>query len=131
MQGGRTVVVGSPQTLSGNRTESLGLLTDSSVTFGPCDVREESLLFLTEPLRSPYDNHTVLGVRLSFVYYRTCKTSQCIMAPPKGKGKRSSQNYIDDEDEPGEKQAALNDRIMQRIVQFFEVIFQTNNRTKN
>ena len=48
------------------------------------------------------------------------------MASPKGNGKRSSQNYIDDEDEPGEKQAALNDR----IVQFFEVIFQTNNRQK-
>ena len=32
--GGRTVVVGSPQTLSGNRTGSLGLLTDASVAFG-------------------------------------------------------------------------------------------------
>ena len=43
------------------------------------------------------------------------------MAPPKGKGKRSkkeeTQHYnTEDEDEPGEKQAALNDR----IVQFFE-----------
>ena len=48
------------------------------------------------------------------------------MAPPKGKGKRFSQNYIDDEDEPGEKQAALNDR----IVQFFEVIFQNEQNKK-
>ena len=29
-----SVVVGSPQTLSGNRTESLGLSTDALVTFG-------------------------------------------------------------------------------------------------
>ena len=41
-QGGRTVVVGSPQTVSGYRTESLGLLTDALVTFGlrlACDDR--------------------------------------------------------------------------------------------
>ena len=41
-KGGRTVVVGSPQTVSGYRTESLGLLTDASVTFGlrlACDDR--------------------------------------------------------------------------------------------
>ena len=61
-------------------------------------------------LRSPYDSHTMLGVRQSFVYYQTCTTSQYIMAPPKGKGKRSKkeppQHYTDEEDEPGEKQAA-------------------------
>ena len=71
-------------------------------------------------LRCPYDSRTMLGVRPSFVYYQTCTTSQYIMAPPKGKGKRSKketpQHYTDEEDEPGEKQAALNDR----IVQFFE-----------
>ena len=36
------VVVGSPQTVSGYRTESLGLLTDALVTFGlrlACDDR--------------------------------------------------------------------------------------------
>ena len=41
-QGGCTVVVGSPQTVSGYCTESLGLLTDASITFGlrlACDDR--------------------------------------------------------------------------------------------
>ena len=32
-------------------------------------------------LRSPYDSRTMLGVRLSFVYYQTCTTSQYIMSP--------------------------------------------------
>ena len=33
-QGDRMIVVGSPHTLNGYRTESLGLLTGASVTFG-------------------------------------------------------------------------------------------------
>ena len=107
--------------LSQNRLKilekSLGLRTlYVEIIRSPCDVREESLRFLTEPLRSPYDSRTMVGVRPSFVYYRTYTTSLCIMDPPKEKDKRSSQNYTDDEVEPGEKQAALNDR----IVQFFE-----------
>ena len=65
-------------------------------------------------LRSPYDSRTMLGVRPFFVYYQTCTTSQYIMAPPKGKGKRSKketpQHYTDEEDEPGEKQAACTER---------------------
>ena len=65
-------------------------------------------------LRSPYDSRTMLGVRPSFVYYQTCTTSQYIMAPPKGKGKRSKKetphHYTDEEDEPGEKQAACTER---------------------
>ena len=67
-------------------------------------------------LRSPYDSRTMLGVPPSFVYYQTCTTSQYIMAPPKGKGKRSKQEtpqhymYIDKEDDPGEKQAACSER---------------------
>ena len=65
-------------------------------------------------LRSPYDSRTMLGVRPSFVYYQTCTTSQYIMAPPKGKGKQSKketpQHYTDEEEEPGQKQAACTER---------------------
>ena len=65
-------------------------------------------------LRSPYDRRTMLVVRPSFVYYQTCTTSQYIMAPPKEKGKRSKketpQHNTDEEDEPGEKQAACTER---------------------
>ena len=65
-------------------------------------------------LRSPYDSRTMLGVRPSFVYYQTCTTSHYIMAPPKGKGKRSKketpQHYTDEGDEPGGKQAACTER---------------------
>ena len=75
----------------------------------PCDVREESLRFLTEHLRSPYDSRTVLGVRPPSVYYQTCKNG----SPERKRQAETSQNYTDDEDEPGEKQAALNDRIVQ------------------
>ena len=70
--------------------------------------------------RSPYDSRTMLGVRPSIVYYQTCTTSQYIMAPPKGKGKRSkketSQHYTDEEDEPGEKQAACTTERQNRAV---------------
>ena len=41
-----------------------------------CDVREESLRFLTESLRCPYDSCRMLGVCSSFVYYQTCTTSK-------------------------------------------------------
>ena len=65
-------------------------------------------------LRIPYDSRTMLGVRPSFVYYQTCTTSQYNMAPPKGKSKRSKketpQHYTNEEDEPGEKQAACTER---------------------
>ena len=70
-------------------------------------------------LRSPYDGHTMLGVRPSFVYYQTCTISQYIMAPPKGKCKRSKketpQHFTDEEDEPGEKQAACTERQNLRV----------------
>ena len=72
-------------------------------------------------LRSPYDSRTMLGVRPSFVYYQTCTTPQYIMAPPKGKGKRSKketpQHYTNEIDEPGERQAACTER---QNWQFFE-----------
>ena len=68
-------------------------------------------------------------VRPSFVYYQTCTTSQYIVAPPKGKGKRSKketpQHYTDEEDEPGEKQAACTERqnraFFRRRLYFYDI----------
>ena len=60
-------------------------------------------------LRSSYDSRTMLGVRLPNVYNLTVHHGS-----PKGKGKRSKKetphHYTDEEDEPGEKQAACTER---------------------
>ena len=44
----------------------------------PCDVREESLRFLTKPLRSPYDRHTIfcpqIIIKIEGSPYGACTT---------------------------------------------------------
>ena len=86
-------------------------LTSVEIVRSRCDAREESLRFLTQPLRSPYDSRTMLGVRPSFVYYQTCTTSQCIMARASGSHKKHHRII-----QMTGKQTALSNR----IVQFFE-----------
>ena len=84
-------------------------------------------------LRSPYDSRTILGVRPSFVYNQTCTTSQYIMAPPKGKGKRSKketpQHYTDEEDESGEKQAACTERQNRAVFRRYMFVKSKNSGT--
>ena len=46
----------------GNRTASADFKVE--IVRSPCDVREESLLFLSEPLRSPYDRYTIFRHQL-------------------------------------------------------------------
>ena len=65
------VVVGSPQTVSGYRTESLGLLTDALVTFGlrlACNDRTMPFYAFScglrrVTLRCPYDSTTSYDLR--------------------------------------------------------------------
>ena len=79
-QGGRTVVVGSPQTLSENRTESLGLLTDASVTFDlrlACDDRTMPIFAFACDLRRvilrcPYDSTTSYDLRSLYDFVIVC-----------------------------------------------------------
>ena len=75
-QGGRTAVEGSPQTLSGYRTESLGILTDALVTFGlrlACDDRTMPFFAFSfglrrVTLRCPCDSTTSYDL-LSLYYF--------------------------------------------------------------
>ena len=79
-QDGRTVVVGSPQTLRGYRMESIGHLTDALVTFGlrvAFDDRTMPIFAFScglprVILRCPYDSTTSCDLRSLYDFVIVC-----------------------------------------------------------
>ena len=73
-------VVGSPQTLSGYRTESLGILTDALLTFGlrlACDDRTMPIFAFScglrrVTLRCLYDSTTSYDLRSLYDFLIVC-----------------------------------------------------------
>ena len=79
-QGGRTVVVKSPQNFSGYRTVSLGFLTNALVTFGlrlACDDRTMQIFAFScglgrVTIRCPYDSTTSYDLSSLFEFVIVC-----------------------------------------------------------